>query len=124
MSEVIMRYSEAFKRQIVEEIETGKKRNQSEVREFYGIKGGATVSNWIRRYGKNDLLKKVVTVRTPEERDQIKELKHEIKKLEKVLADTAARAAINEALFEVACEEFGIRDPEEFKKKANIKLFD
>lgn len=123
MKEVIMRYSDAFKRQVVEELESGKLKNQNEAREYYGISGGSTVGSWLRKYGKPHLLRRIVTVQTPEERNQIKALKQEIKKLEKALSYTAAEAAINKAYFEVTCEKFGVTDFEGFKKKADTQLF-
>jgi hypothetical protein len=48
-----------------------------ECRRCYGIKGGGTVQNWLRRYGKNELLNKVVMIQTLEERDGLKRLRNE-----------------------------------------------
>ncbi len=44
------RYGEAFKRQIVSELEGGKT-TLPEVRRKYGVAGGVTVRGWIQKYG-------------------------------------------------------------------------
>jgi transposase-like protein len=83
MSAQIIRYSEAFKRKVVEELEKGELRNQLEARERYGIGGGSTIHRWLRKYGKNHLVAKVVKVESMKERDRIKQLKRKIRELEK-----------------------------------------
>jgi transposase-like protein len=111
------RYSEAFKRKVVEGLEKGELRNQAEAREVYGIGGSCTIHRWIRKYGKNHLLAKVVKVETMKERDRIKELKRRIRELEKALADSKVEQVLDQAYFEVLCEDLGIEDVEEYKKK-------
>ena len=83
----IQRYSLSFKQQIVREIEENGLEVQA-VRRRYGIKGGSTVQGWIRKFGKNHLLNQVVRVETMEEKDRVKELEGEIKKLKIALADS------------------------------------
>ncbi|MGI6197675.1 MAG: transposase, partial [Candidatus Cloacimonadaceae bacterium] len=51
-SGVIIRYSEAFKLKVVEEIERGHLTITKAMR-LYDIKGSATIYNWIRKYGKS-----------------------------------------------------------------------
>jgi len=46
----IKRYSEAFKRQVVGEYESGC--NVNELQKKYGITGAMTISNWIKKYAK------------------------------------------------------------------------
>jgi len=48
----IIRYSEAFKRRVVDEIASDKFSSMSEVRRAYGIAGGATIAYWIKKYGR------------------------------------------------------------------------
>lgn len=112
-----IRYSEAFKLQVVNELESGALCSISEARDRYGIAGGATVQGWLRKYGKNHLLSKVVRVETSDERDQLKALKAENDRLKRALADLHMKSVLYESWLEVACEEFGVTDLEAFKKK-------
>jgi transposase-like protein len=123
MGAEIIRYSEAFKRKVVEGLEKGELRNQAEAREVYGIRGGSTIHRWIRRYGKNHLLAKVVKVESMKERDRVKQLKRRIRELEKALSETKVEQVLDRAYFEILCEEMGIEDPEGFKKKLAGKVF-
>ena len=86
MNKEIIRYSEAFKLQVVSELESGKFKCIFEARERYNIRGCGTIENWIKRYGKNNLLNKVVIVQTTEERDQLKAMKEENHKLKAALS--------------------------------------
>lgn len=54
----------------------------------YGIGGIATVQNWVKLYGKHHLLTKIVRVETMNEKDRLKELEAENKKLKVKLAET------------------------------------
>ncbi|MDR2385667.1 MAG: helix-turn-helix domain-containing protein [Tannerella sp.] len=50
------RYSICFKEKVVQEVSSGS--SISEVSRRYGIKGGATVQSWIKKFGREDLLNK------------------------------------------------------------------
>ena len=123
MGAQIIRYSEAFKRKVVEGLEKGELRNQAEARELYGIRGGSTIHSCLRKYGKNHLIAKVVKVESMKERDRMKQLKRKIRELEKALADTKVEQVLDRAYFEVLCEEMGIEDTAEYKKKLAGKVF-
>jgi len=114
-----IRYSEAFKMEVVSEIESGGI-NCSQVRRKYGIKGCGTVESWVRRYG-NGTIGKVIRVERPEEINEMKRLKERVKRLESVLADTNIELALEGAYTRIACERAGIKDVGEFKKKADGK---
>ena len=73
-----IRYSEAFKRQVVEEIATGKYSSVYQAQQAYGIRGNATVTKWIRKYGRDDLLPRRIRIETMEEIDQLKEARKRI----------------------------------------------
>lgn len=118
-----VRYSQAFKRKVVEELENGRLSSQREARQRYGIGGAGTIPRWLRQYGRNDLVSRVVRVESMKERDQIKELKHRVKVLEKALADAKAGEVLNQAYYEIVCEQMGVEDPERLKKKLDGKLF-
>jgi ATP:corrinoid adenosyltransferase len=74
----------------------------------------------MKRMGKLASLPRVIRVEKPDEKDQIKELRRQIRELKESLADTQVRYLIAESRFEVVCEEQGL-DPEEVKKKLNAK---
>ena len=57
-------FSLEFKRQVVAELERGKLASISEANRVYGIRGGSTVSQWVRKYGSEGLLPKKVKVET------------------------------------------------------------
>ena len=79
---IIYRYSTAFKRQVVDDIESGRFATIAMAREHYGIGGESTIAYWLKRFGRNELLHKVVRVEKPNETDQIRELKQQVKKLQ------------------------------------------
>jgi len=112
----IIRYSEAFKMDVVREMET-QGLNAHHVRQKYGIRGGGTVEIWARKYG-NGLLGKVIRVETPKDMDEFKKLKERVKRLETLLADTNLELALERQYTRLACERAGIEDIVEFKKKA------
>ncbi len=51
----VIRYSEAFKKQVVDEIDRGKFTSPYAAQKAYGIHGQMTVTKWIRKYGREDL---------------------------------------------------------------------
>ena len=93
------RYSIGFKLRVVEEIEKEGLLIE-EVRRRYGIKGGQTVQNWIRKFGKNHLLNTIVRIETMEEKDQLKKLQEENRKLKMALADSIMEKRCLEVLVE------------------------
>jgi transposase-like protein len=121
MSKTLMRYSEAFKLKVVKELETGKLSTFSAAMERYGIKGSETIQSWVRKYGKNHLLCKVIKVQTADEKSEIKKYKSEIRKLKEALADAHLDLIIEKEYFTMACEVANIDSPEEFKKKRNLR---
>jgi transposase-like protein len=112
-----VRYSEAFKRQVISELESGKFQGAAAAARAYGIKGCETISGWLRKYGRGDLMPRRVTITTMAEIDETKALKKRVRDLEKVLADTHMKELLGEAYLEIACKRLGL-DVAEFKKKA------
>jgi len=117
---VQMRYSLAFKREVVAELEAGRFRSMQEARQHYGIGGAMTVRRWLERFGKNHLIPKVVRVEKPDEADRIRQLKQEICQLKQALGETQLRNVLQESFLAIACEQLG-QDVEAFKKKAATK---
>ena len=119
---IIFRYSMSFKQQVVEELESGRFSSILEAKEHYGITGASTVQNWLKKYGRNHLCAKVVRVEKPNEKDQILQLRRQIKQLKEVLGQTQAENVINQEFLKIACEQMG-KDVETYKKKAGIEPF-
>jgi len=113
---VEIRYSEAFKMEVVRELEAGGLAFDA-VSMKYGIKGAMTVSKWVRQYG-NGTRGKVIRVEKPGEINELKRLTERVRKLESALADANIDAALERAYTRLACRRAGITDVEAFKKKA------
>lgn len=110
-----VRYSEAFKMQVVRELEGGGI-NVDQIRRKYGIGGCLSIHRWISRYG-NGTIGKMIRVEKPEEINQREELKRRVRALEKALADANIELVLERAYTQIACERAGIKDVTEFKKK-------
>ena len=111
----ITRYSEAFKREVIEKIENGRL-TQAEARRKYGIRDQATIYHWLKRSGKKHLLSRIMRIEMPNEiqpHDIIKELKVQKQQLESALAQTQLKLIAMESLVEVAEEHYKI----DIKKK-------
>ena len=117
-----IRYSEGFKMQVLGELEEGKFESQEALRRTYGIRGGATLQRWIRKYGKTHLLTRVIRVEKPEEQSEVSMLRKRVKTLEKALADAHIDLKLEEAYTRIACKTAGIEDVADFKKKHVGKL--
>ena len=102
---VSIRYSISFKQKVIKEVEEEGSRI-AQVARRYGIQGGGTIQKWIKRYGKNHLLNKIVRVEMKGEKDRVKELEAEIKKLKITLADTTIANHALETLIEIVNEHY------------------
>ena len=115
----IVKYSESFKLSVVRAIEDGEVDNCCQARERYGVRGGGTVERWVRNYGKNHLVGKVIRVETINEINELKRLKQRVRLLEGTLADATVDLAIERAYTEILAQRAGIEDLRAFKKKAD-----
>jgi transposase len=100
----VIRYSVSFKRRVVGEVEEGG--SVSELQRRYGIKGGSTIQKWLKQFGKERLLNKIIRVETMEEKDRIKQLEDEVKKLKLALADTMLAKRCLEVVIDEANKEY------------------
>ena len=82
-----IRYSISFKQKVIGEIEQEGLLIE-DARRRYGIKGGSTIQKWMVKFGKHHLLNKIVRIETMEEKDQLKKMQDEIRKLKLALADS------------------------------------
>ena len=93
----MIRYSISFKQKVVREIEE-EGLSLSEASRRYGIKGGQTIQNWLRKFGKNHLISKIVRVEMKGEKDRLKELEAELKKVKVALADATMKNDVLETI--------------------------
>ncbi|MDR1182068.1 MAG: transposase [Bacteroidales bacterium] len=96
----INRYSLCFKEKVVQEISSGS--SISEVRRRYGINGNTTVQGWIKHFGREELLNKVVRIEMIGEKDRLKELESEVKKLKIALVEKTIALDAMETLVKIA----------------------
>ena len=119
----VIRYSEAFKQQVVDEIESGDTSIHS-VQRKYGIGGAHTIQTWLINFGKLHSLPKLVRVETPDEKRKLKLLEEENRKLKEALIDSQIGKVYAQSKFEVLCEQFNISKEEAeklIKKKRKTK---
>ena len=119
---LVYRYSIAFKRQVIEQFESGRFGSINEAKEHYGIRGDYTIQQWLRKYGRHHLCAKVVRVEKPDEKDQIRALRQQIRQLKEALGQTQAEKILGDEFLKIACEKLG-QDVENFKKKADTRRF-
>jgi transposase-like protein len=112
-----IRYSEAFKLQVLRDLEQGRFPSREAVKRVYGIRGQGTIERWALKYGKGHLLGKVVRVQKAEEINENQQLRRRVRELEKALADAHLKERFDEAYLRIACRAAGIEDMEGFKKK-------
>lgn len=112
-----IRYSESFKLQIIRCIEE-EGLSISAVKQRYSIKGGQTIQSWIKKYGKNQLLNKIIKIQTMDERDELKRLQEENKALKLAYAELSLEHKCSEKVIELADEMFGM----DLKKKYESEL--
>jgi len=103
-SKSVRRYSNSFRRQVVEEVENGT--NIWTLQKRYGIKGANTIQRWISKFGKNYLLNQIIRIETMEEKDRLKQLEEEVKKLKLALADSLLAQRSLEVVIEEANKEY------------------
>ena len=115
------RYSSAFKLKVVTEIESGKF-TIGEARRIYDIHGSHTIQRWILKYGKPHLLNSVVRIQMKDERDKLKELKNQIKALERALSKAQVDNLCWQSLVEVIDEKYGIDSKKNFGSKLPPEL--
>lgn len=100
-----VRYSISFKQKIVKEIEEQGK-SISAIRRIYDIRGAETVQTWLKQYGKHHLLNKIVRVEMKGEKDRLKELESEVKRLKIALADSVLARDALENLIDIVDEHY------------------
>ncbi|HTG54973.1 MAG TPA: transposase [Niabella sp.] len=115
-----VRYSISFKQKVVKEVESGLAIEA--VRRRYDIGGGSTIQKWIRQFGKHHLLNKIVRVETRDEKDRVKELEAEVKKLKLALADSMLENRALETLIEIVDEHYDTDVKKNFAQQSSVDV--
>lgn len=116
-TQVTYRYSDAFKNKIVSDIEKGRL-TISHAMHLYEIKGTNTIYKWLRKYGKNDLIKKVVRIEMKDEKSTLKQKEDRIRELESALSSLALHNICLQSYVDVVNENIS----EEEKKTSLSRL--
>lgn len=116
------RYSEAFKVQVVREYEAGEFTGLADAHRRYGIRGNGTVASWLKAYGKEHLMRKVMRVEAVGEANRIQKLEREVRQLKQALGEAKLQTLVGEEFLKMACERGGLGGVEEFKKKYDGNL--
>lgn len=104
-SRSLRRYSVSFQHRVVKEIEE-EGISISVIKSRYDIRGGETIQKWIRKFGKTHLLNQIIRIETMEEKDRIKKLEEEIKRLKIALANSVLAKDCLEVVIDEANEEY------------------
>lgn len=99
----VRKYSEAFKRQVVSEYESGRLTKDA-LQLKYGIRGNSRLLEWCRRYGKLHYPSKGIHTGRPMKDPQ----KQRIKELERLLAEERLKVVAYKKLIEVTEREENI----------------
>lgn len=108
----VKRYSEAFKRQVIREYENGD--SMADLKKKYGITGGSTIPNWIKKYAKQGFRHELVRIQSAEEADRVRELEEQVEELEQALGRVVLEKLKIESILEELEETYGV----EVKKNA------
>lgn len=115
--QITIRYSDAFKVKVVAEIEKGRL-TISEASRLYEITGSTTIYKWLKKYGKNDLIRKFVRIEMKDEKSQLKKREERIRELESALAAVTLQNICLQSYVDVVDENIS----EEEKKTSLSKL--
>ena len=106
-TEVVKRYSLAFKKQVVEEYEAGA--SASALRRKYGIGCSHMVVKWVNKYSREGVRHKLMIVQSPEEQEEVKDLEARVAELEKLVAQLSLDKFMLESSLAVAEEALGYK---------------
>jgi transposase-like protein len=118
-NQTIKRYSESFKLKLLDELSSGKY-TKRELSRIYGV-GASTITDWIHKYKREDLLNTRLNVETMDELSRIHELEKELEQLKELLIKKDLDKLVLDSYLEVAAQKLGMKDAAELKKKLDIK---
>lgn len=72
MQKEIVKYDEQFKKTVVDMLVSGELKSIEQAKRVFNVKGSASISKWIKKYGKEEILPKVKVRRMVDEVDRFK----------------------------------------------------
>ena len=117
--QTIKRFSESIKLKVLSELSTGKY-TKRELSNLYHV-GSSTITDWIHKYGRKDLLNQRVNIESMDELSRIHALQKENAKLKELLINKELEHLVLNSYLEVASDQLGMKDIEELKKKLETK---
>lgn len=117
--QIIKRFSESVKLKVLSELSEGKY-TKRELSRLYHV-GPSTITDWIRKYGRKDLLNQRVNIESMDELSRIHALQKENAQLKDILFNKDLDQLVLNSYLEVAAQQLGFKNAEELKKKLDIK---
>ena len=114
-----IRYSEAFKLKVMEELRDAKRKSVKEAATAYGI-AEMSVYNWMRKLGFEHLKGRLAYVKTRTELDRIRELEEQVLRLKQSLADEVLDHKIDVEFLKIACKRAGTTVDDLKKKNGGV----
>ena len=109
-----IRYSRAFKMQVVREVESGEN-CAYQARLKYGVGAPSTVMRWVRQLGSGKY-GKIIRVEKPDEMSEMARLRRQLRQAKEALAEAHMELALEKAFLAEACSQLD-QSVESFKKK-------
>ncbi len=114
-NKIIRRYSESFKLKVLSELSNGNY-TKNKLAKIYGM-NPSTINEWIKKYDRKDLMNSRVMIETKDEISRLKALKKEVSQLKDLLIKKDLDKLVTDSYLEVAAENLGYKNVQEFKKK-------
>lgn len=114
--EIVKRYSQAFKQQVVREYEAGS--SVYSLQQKYGITGAVTIKNWVNKFSHKGYRSEVMLIQTAADQLEVKEMKARMSDLEKALAQTVLENRMLTTTLEVASEALGLDLKKSFGRRS------
>lgn len=114
--EMVKRYSQAFRQQVVREYENGA--SVHSLQQKYGIGGATTIKQWIEKYSRSGYRAERVIIQGVADQLEFKELKQRIVDLEAALAESVLENRLLKATVDVASEALGMDIKKNFGQKS------
>lgn len=99
MTNIIKRYSDPFRRQVVQEYEAGV--SIPELCKKYGIGGPGTITRWVKKFGKGIFRHELVRIQSADEIQRVSQLEKQVQELEAALGRMTLEKLKLESIVEV-----------------------
>ena len=117
--QTIKRFSESVKLEVLSELSEGKY-TKRELSRKYNV-GPSTITDWIHKYKRKDLLNQRVNIESMDELSRIHALQKENAQLKELLIKKDLDQLVLDSYLEVAAKQLGLKNSDELKKKFDIK---